>query len=181
MGTVARSPLWKSDQTEPDDTILISPGGNAVDLVDLITDTSNIKPGLCTYISANTYPNEVTESGAVHGDDSRVQTQFSIEIPAHHIRFPGNYEKDVAFDDLDPCQGFEHKPGMKIWMKGTSLTCLLGENLTNGANGLVTNVGDPDGVAIDISAFVFKALAPMTSGTWVPCLIKAKTAFDKTA
>lgn len=181
MGTVARSPLWKSDQTEPDDTILISPGGNAVDLADLIADTANIKPGLCTYITASTYPNEVTESGAVHGDDALAQTQFSIEIPAHHIRFPGNYEKDIAFDDLDPMQGFEQKPGMKIWMKGSSLTCALGELLTNAANGLVANVGDPDGVAIDISAFAYKALSAMTSGTWMPCLIMAKSAFDKTA
>lgn len=181
MGVVARSPLWRSDATEPMKSVLINPNGNPVEYVNFTADTAAIKPGMLVYITATTYPNEVTECPADYGDISTEGMPFLVEIPEAHINFPGNYEKDTAFPDLASFKALRLYKGMDVWGKGSTLTAGQLELLVHAASGLITNTGDPDGAAIDQSSYAYRALTALTSGTWIPVKVEDRQTFDKTA
>jgi len=181
MGNVARSPLFRSHQTEPLSTVLINANGNPIEYVNVIADTANIYPGLLVYISATSYSNEVTECPANYGDISTEGLPLLVEIPASHQNFTGNYEKDTAFPDGASFKALRLYKGMDVWLKGSSLTAAQVELLVHAASGLVTNTGDPDGAAIDQSSFAYTALTALTSGTWIPGTVEGKVTFDKTA
>ena len=70
--------------------------------------------------------------------------------------------------------------GMDVWCKGSSLTYVQDEILVPAANGLVTNVTDPDGETIETESWGFRALGPVTSGTWVPCRFVGRIVYDDT-
>ena len=181
MGTVARSPLYDSDQTEPLSTILISDGGAEVLRRTMTADTANLKPGMLVYITANTYPNEVTECGKEHGAaDSTIGEIWVVDIEASTAHMPQPYSKDTAYADLDPVQCFKLANGMKFWGKGSSLTATISEILVTAASGLISNQDDPspDAVALDLDGF--RALTALTSGTWLPVQYIGRIGVDTT-
>lgn len=180
MGTVSRSMLFKSDQTQPMSTVLISSGGNPTPKISAMCDTANLKPGLLCTRTATSYPTEMTEAGALFGSASEGNALFIVELEADTPYQNGQYVLETAYADLDPITVYELKPGMEVWCKGSSLTCEMGDILVPAASGLVTNVGDPDGVAIEKTAHGFMALASLISGTWIPVRYLGKVVFDNT-
>lgn len=179
--SVSRSVIFDSDMTRPMDTVLISTGGNACPLLQATADAASIAPCLILYRSASTYANEMTQAGAVHGDDALLQDLYVCEIdPSSNAIARDGTEYDNAYADLDSIKVYQLKEGMEFWAKASNLTCDVGEMLTTAANGLLTNVGDPDGVAIDIACPAFMALAAGTGVTYVPVRYLGRRAFDKT-
>lgn len=178
MGDVSRSVYFRSHATEPMSTVLINPNGNPISYLPVIADTANIYSGMLVDITASTYANEVTELGAQQGKDHKDPAPLLIEIDPAHMSLPLNYDKTTVHPDLAKMRALELFVGMDVWLKGSSLTCTLDETLVPAASGLVTNVGDPDGEAIDTVSYTFRALAPLTSGTWVPCRVTGREAFD---
>ena len=182
MGTVARSIMFQSDQTTPLDSILIDSGGKNCELLDLEADSANLMPGLLAYTTANNVPNEVTEAGAAAGNTSQSIQLFVIEFNNSSVTvLRDGSELTTAQADRAPLKGYRLKPGMQFWAKGSTLTATLGEMLICAASGLVTNVGDPDGTAVDEICHGFMALAPISAGTWIPVEYLGKVAHDKTA
>jgi hypothetical protein len=181
MGTCSRSVLFDSDMTEPFNTVLIKTGGNDCPIVNLTSDEASHTPCMLTYITATTYANEVKHLEAAHGSTSLNNTCFVVEFdfgtPA--IAYDGT-QVDNAYADLDSLKAYEVKKNMEFWGKGSSLTSLLGEILISADNGLLTNVGDPDGATIAVTAFGFMAIAAMSSGTYQPVRAVDKVAYDAT-
>lgn len=153
----------------------------------LIADEASIYPGLLTYLSKNTYANEVTRCGAEYGMGSGTgaHTQslppYIIEIDASNSNRPLPYDKSTAGADLDSITGYRLRVGDRVWLKGSSLTCNEGTLLVCAANGLVTTIPDVDGVATDSTAHGFVALSPITSATWVPAEYLGLISYDGTA
>ena len=181
MGTVSRSPFFHSHATEPLATVLINPNGNPISYIPIVADTANIYSGLIVDLTATTYPNEVTEMGAKQGKDHLDQHPLLVEIDPAHISLPLNYDKTTAHPDLAKMRGLELFVGMDVWCKGSTLTAAQDETLVPAANGLVTNMGDPDGETIEATAWGFRALTALTSGTWIPCRVLGRVTYDDTA
>ena len=180
MGTVSNSPYFRSKMTEPLSTVLID---NPLDAekIPVIADEASIVPGMITFISASTYANEISMADAVHGKTALQGQILVVEIESSDIHHPANFDKTTAGADLQPMQAYVIKKDMKFWAKGSTLTAAEDEELVCGANGVITNVGDPDGVAIDEVSHTFVALAAITSGTWIPVRYVGKFAHDKSA
>lgn len=182
MGTVGRSWLFHSHATQPMSSILIDPNGNPIQYFPGVADTANIYAGLLVYRTATTYENEVTECPADYGDIATEGFPMAVEIEPVDIHMDENYDIDTAYADGDPIPRLlKLYPGMWIWVKGSSLTAAQDELLVHAASGLVTNVGDPDGAAIDQASYAYRALADISSGTWIPVEVVGRQAFDKTA
>ena len=178
MGTASRSPYFHSHATEPMSTVLINPNGQPVSYLPVVADTANIYSGMLVDITASTYPNEVTELGAQQGKDHLDPHPLLIEIDPAHESLPLNYDKTTAHPNLAKMRALELFVGMDVWLKGSTLTCSQDETLVPAAAGLVTNMGDPDGEAIEQTAFAFRALTALTSGTWIPCRVLSRATFD---
>lgn len=181
MADPARSPFFHSHGTEPLSTVLINANGCPISYLPVIADTANIYSGMLVDITASSYPNEVTELGAAQGKDHLDPAPLLIEIDPAHMSLPLNYDKTTKHPDLAKMRALELFVGMDVWLKGSTLTCTMGETLIPHTAGLVTNVGDPDGEAIDQVAYSFRALTALTSGTWIPCRVTGRQAHDKSA
>ena len=70
---------------------------------------------------------------------------------------------------------------MDVWARGSTLTAAQAELLVNAASGVITNVGDPDGAAIDQASYGYRALTALSAGTWIPVKVEDRQAFDKSA
>jgi len=180
MGVVSPSVLFHSRETEPLSTVLINDGGALVERKTMTADTANLKPGMLTYITASTYPNEITESGAEHGKLTTSGGIWVVDIEASTANLAQNWTKDTAYADLDSVQAFHLRSGMQIWLRGSSLTAALEEILVPAASGLITNVDDTSPDDLVYNAHSFKALTALTSGTWIPCEYVGLSAIDST-
>jgi hypothetical protein len=182
MGDPARSPFFRSHQTEPLSTVLINANGNPIEYIDCVADTANLKACLLAYISASTYANEITEAPADFGDVATEAFPLLIEIPDAHKNLPDNYDKTNGWSDGDGgIKALKLYKGMHVWLKGSTLTAAQGETLVHAASGLVTNVGDPDGKVHAVSQYAYKALTALSAGTWIPCEVLGLTSIDATA
>lgn len=182
MGTVARSFSFNMDDTQPRDTVLIKTGGNDCPLLSATADAASIVPGAFLTNTATTEPSEMTLAGAISGSTALNSELYICEIDRSSANIAyGTDVASISYADNDDIKVYEMKIGMEVWAKGSSLTCAIGERLVTAANGLVTTVGDPDGVAIDEACYEFLALAAISSGTWVPVRFLGIGAHDKTA
>ncbi len=169
MGSVSRSPLFDSDQTEPLSTVLISDGGAEIIRRTMTADTANLGAGLLCYITGTTYPNDVTEAGKEHGAaDQTIGSLWVVDIEASTAKLPTGYDNSTTYADGDPIQCIHLEIGMKFWAKGSTLTAAQGEILVTAAVGLVSNQDDASADAITLSIDGFRALTALTSGTWIP-------------
>ena len=178
MANCARSYVWHSHATEPMNSVLINPNGNPVSYLPVVADSGNIYAGLLVDQTGTTYLNEVTEMGAQQGKDHLDKSPLLVEINSDHMNLPLNWDKTTAYPDGAKLKALELFVGMDVWCKGSTLTTLQDETLVPAAAGLVDNMTDPDGEVIEQVAWGFRALAPMTSGTWIPCRYLGRVTFD---
>src|SRR4030042_639372 len=164
MGNVAQSLEWDGLATAPTDSIRIWPKGGKT--FTAFTGSANLMPGLACYLSAA--PNTFIEAGAILGKTATEGFLYVVEVEAESVYQAENYVLATAYAASVSCRVFRPKVGDQFWLKGSSLTCAEQETLVTAANGLWTNVGDPDGQVGAAMAWACKALAPLTSGTWVP-------------
>jgi len=172
---------WYSNATEPLSSVLIDPMTSPVRYLPGVTDEASIYAGLLVYLTAGSYPNDFTRCAALHGKIATHGKPYLVEAPDADIHMAYNYDFTTAYSDKDPIKILELFPKMWVWVKGSTITAALGETLVHAANGLVTNVGDPDGEVHAISCYAYKALMTVTSGTWVPVEVLGLTSIDNTA
>lgn len=182
MGVVARSPYFRSFQTEPMSTVLIAANGNPIEFFNCIADTGNLHAGLLVYITASSFANHITEAPADFGDISTEGFPGIIEIVQAHKNLAGNYNKTETFpDNTGGITVLRLYKGMDIWVQGGTLTAAISELLVHAASGLVTNTGDPDGAAIDQASYAYRALTALSAGTHIPVRVEDRQTFDKSA
>ena len=174
----ARSYVFKSHGTEPLGTVLINANGNPVSYIPVVADTATIYSGLLVDHTAGVYSNHVSAMGAKQGKDHLDKSPLLIEIDPAHMSLPDNYDKTTAYPDNSKMRALELFVGMDVWVKGSSLTAAQDESLVCAANGLVTNVGTAVGETIDATAYGFRALSPLTSGTWIPVRYLGRITYD---
>ena len=178
MGTASRSYVFHSHATEPLSTVLINPNGKPISFLPVVADTANIYAGLLVERTASLYENEVTEMGAKQGKDHLDMSPLLIEIEEASMHLPDNYDKATQYPDKASMKALELFVDMDIWVKGSSLTVHQDETLVPAANGLVTNMTDPDGEVIEKVGWGFRALSDVSSGTWIPVRFLGRVTYD---
>jgi hypothetical protein len=185
MGTVARSAMFQSDLTEPYGTVLIKTGGQDCPLRSMMCDEANIRPCHMLSITATTYRTEMKMTATLIGQTALGPLgndlwicEFDFGTPA--IAYDGT-QVDNLYADLDSIKVYEMKTNMEVWAIGSTLTAAEGEILITANTGILTNVGDPDGTAIDESARGFMALTALSAGTYIPVRDIGHFAHDKSA
>jgi len=181
MADCTRTILHRSDLVAPLDTVLIKTGGNDCPLLSVVCDEAALFPGALVRITQTAVETEVSMVDAGDGQRADRTDLFIVEVDraSPNIAY-GTAVGSIAYADTDSIKVYEMKIGMEVWIKGSTLTVAMGEYLVPANNGVVTNVGDPDGAAINKKDHVFMALADMTSGTWIPARYMGQIAYDDT-
>jgi len=176
--------LWPILGTEPKETIIIDDPQHR-----LIRKNGMVEHGVTTmkagHLAKNintVYSNGLDLASANYGSTSEENTLKAIEIIRTSQYFSGNYgNKETAHGEDTPCHYYDLYKGVKFWARCDNKTFAVNAKLKCAANGLVDAVGDPDGAAIDMSAFTLKVLKAIAGANWVAVEFEDKNSFDNTA
>lgn len=155
--------------------------------------------GVLGYLTATTNASDITPTSAVYGDDAREGILFVTEIQQANPYFPTTTDRAVypnrvpnttcTITDYSHAQNtniviIPLEVGMYVWLIGSvdgTFDTTFGYGYVSAANGLIAAVGDPDGIAIDISCHYFTSIATTLNQNWALFRYDGKVAFDKTA
>ena len=143
-------------------------------------DAGSMVAGMLCYRSATTQANDMTACAAEWGDIGTEGKIYVVEIPGSDIHMATNFDKTTTYSQNDPILIREIRIGDRLWLKGSTCTCVEDTTLYPANSGLVDVGSKPSEAAIEKTSHTFIALGAMTSGTWMVGEYVGITAYDDT-
>lgn len=178
MGTFVHGICSPASGTEPYDRIMLeSPMGSK--FFTAHDDAGSLEVGWLVYRTGGTQANDMTKAAAKMGGRPDQAKIYVVELPGSDTHKATNYDKTTTSSANDPILIREIRLGDRLWLKGSTLTCVE-DNLVVPAAGFVAPVTDPNGETIERCAHAFISLGAMTAGTWMVGEYVGIVAYDDT-